>query len=104
MSILDGLMGNIGGLAEKLGIPADKAEGFAASLQERLGGDGDKLQAIQDLAAEHGVSVDAIKSMLTADGEGSIFSKLGDLVDKDGHGNPINDLTDMAKGLFGGKP
>lgn len=103
MSILDGLMGNIGGLAEKLGLPADKAQEIATSLQEKLGGEGDKMQAIQDLAAEHGISVDKIKEMLGGDGEGSVFSKLTGFVDKDGDGNPINDLTNMAKGLFGSK-
>lgn len=103
MSILDGIMGNIGGLAEKLGLPADKAQEIAASLQEKLGGDGDKMQAIQDLAAEHGISVDKIKEMLGGDGEGSMLGKLTGFVDKDGDGNPLNDLTNMAKGLFGNK-
>lgn len=103
MSILDGIMGNIGGLAEKLGLPADKAQEIATSLQEKLGGEGDKMQAIQDLAAEHGISVDKIKEMLGGDGEGSILGKITGFVDKDGDGNPINDLTNMAKGLFGNK-
>jgi hypothetical protein len=61
------------------------------------------MQAIQDVAQEHGISVDSIKGMLGGDGEGSIFSKLTGFVDKDGDGNPLNDLTDMAKGLFGSK-
>jgi hypothetical protein len=103
MSILDGIMGNIGGLAEKLGLPADKAQEIATSLQEKLGEDGDKMQAIQDLAAEHGISVDKIKEMLGGDGEGSMLGKLTGFVDKDGDGNPLNDLTNMAKGLFGNK-
>ena len=103
MSILDGIMGNIGGLAEKLGLPADKAQEIATSLQEKLGGDGDKMQAIQDLAAEHGISVDKIKEMLGGDGEGSMLGKLTGFVDKDGDGNPLNDLTNMAKGFFGNK-
>ncbi len=103
MSILDGIMGNIGGLAEKLGLPADKAQEIATSLQEKLGGEGDKMQAIQDLAAEHGISVDKIKEMLGGDGEGSMLGKLTGFVDKDGDGNPLNDLTNMAKGLFGSK-
>ena len=103
MSILDGIMGNIGGLAEKLGLPADKAQEIATSLQEKLGGDGDKMQAIQDLAAEHGISVDKITEMLGGDVEGSMLGKLTGVVDKDGDGNPLNDLTNMAKGLFGNK-
>ena len=103
MSILDGIMGNIGGLAEKLGLPADKAQAIATSLKEKLGGEGDKMQAFQDLAAEHGISVDKIKEMLGGDGEGSVLGKITGFVDKDGDGNPINDLTNMAKGLFGKK-
>jgi hypothetical protein len=103
MSILDGIMGNIGGFAEKLGLPADKVQAIATSLQEKLGGEGDKMQAIQDLAAEHGISVDKIKEMLGDDGEGSVLGKITGFVDKDGDGNPINDLTNMAKGLFGKK-
>ncbi len=103
MGLLDGLMGNVEGIAEKLGLPTDKAGALVTSLQDKLGGDGDKMQAVQDLAAEHGVSVDKIKDMLGGDGEGSIFSKMTGFLDKDGDGNPINDLTNMAKGLFGGK-
>jgi hypothetical protein len=103
MSIFDDLVGSAGSIAEKFGLPADKAQAIAASLQEKLGGEGDKMQAIQDLAAEHGISVDKIKEMLGGDGEGSILGKITGFVDKDGDGNPINDLTDMAKGLFGKK-
>jgi hypothetical protein len=103
MGMLDGLMGNIGGIAEKLGLPADKAQDVATSLQEKLSGDGDKMQAIQDVAQEHGISVDSIKGMLGGDGEGSILSNLTGFVDKDGDGSMMDDLGDMAKGLFGGK-
>ena len=103
MGILDGLMGNIEGVAEKLGLPADKAGALMSSLQDKLGGSGDKVQAIKDLANEHGVSVDKIKDMLGGEGEGSMWSKATGFLDKDGDGNPLNDLTNMAKGLFGKK-
>lgn len=103
MGILDGVLGNVGGLAEKLGLPADKAGDFAASLQEKLAGSGDKLQAVQDLAAEHGVSVDKLKEMLGGDGEGSMWSKATGFLDSDGDGNPINDIAGKLGGLFGKK-
>ena len=103
MSILDGIMGNIGSVAEKLGLPADKAKDIAASLQEKMGGDGDKMQAIQDLAQEHGLSVDSIKEMLGGDGEGGLFGKVTGFLDKDGDGSVMDNLGDMAKGLFGKK-
>jgi hypothetical protein len=103
MGMLDGLMDNLGGMAEKLGLPADKAQDIMGSLQDKLSGDGDKMQALKDVADQHGISLDSLKSALGGDGEGSIFSKLTGFVDKDGDGNPLNDLTNMAKGLFGGK-
>jgi hypothetical protein len=101
MGILDGLMSNVEGFAEKLGLPTDKAGALMSSLQEKLSGDGDKMQALQDLAAEHGVSVDKIKEMLG--GEDSLLGKATGFLDKDGDGNPLNDLAGMAKGFFGKK-
>ncbi len=101
MGILDGLMSNVEAMAEKLGVSTDKAGALMSSLQEKLTGDGDKMQAIQDLAAEHGVSVDKIKEMLG--GEDSLLGKATGFLDKDGDGNPLNDLAGMAKGFFGKK-
>lgn len=101
MGILDGLMSNVEGFAEKLGLPTDKAGALMSSLQEKLSGDGDKMQALHDLAAEHGVSVDKIKEMLG--GEESLLGKATGFLDKDGDGNPLNDLAGMAKGFFGKK-
>lgn len=101
MGILDSLMSNVEGFAEKLGLPTDKAGALMSSLQEKLSGDGDKMQALHDLAAEHGVSVDKIKEMLG--GEESLLGKATGFLDKDGDGNPLNDLAGMAKGFFGKK-
>ncbi len=96
-------MGNLDGVAEKLGVPVDKAKDMMSSLSEKMSGDGDKMQAVQDFAKEHGVSVDKLKELLGGSGEGSILGKVTGFFDKDGDGNPVNDLTDMAKGLFGKK-
>ncbi len=101
MGILDSLMSNVEGFAEKLGLPTDKAGALMSSLQEKLSGDGDKMQALHDLAAEHGVSIDKIKEILG--GEDSLLGKATGFLDKDGDGNPLNDLAGMAKGFFGKK-
>ncbi|MEE9434167.1 MAG: hypothetical protein V3V15_08015 [Sphingorhabdus sp.] len=103
MSILDSLLGNVDGIAEKLGVPADKAQSIVSSLSEKLSGDGDKTQAIKDLADEHGVSVDGLKDMLGGEGEGGLMDKITGFLDKDGDGSIVDDLGDMAKGLFGKK-
>lgn len=103
MSILDSLLGNVDGIAEKLGVPADTAQSLVSGLTEKLGEEGgDKMQAVQDLADEHGVSVDSLKEMLSGDGEGGgIMDAVTGFLDKDGDGSVIDDLGDIAKGLFG---
>ncbi|APG62822.1 hypothetical protein LPB140_08500 [Sphingorhabdus lutea] len=101
MGILDGLLGNLEGVAEKLGVPKEQAGSIMSSLQDKLSGDGDKMQAVQDLAQEHGISADKIQEMLG--GEDSLLSKAAGFLDRDGDGNPLNDITDMASGLFGKK-
>ncbi len=104
MSILDNLLGSVDDIAEKLGVPADKAQSIVSGLTEKLGSEGgDKIQAIQDLADEHGVSVDSIKDMLGGEGEGGLMDKLTGFLDKDGDGSVVDDLGDMTKGLFGKK-
>jgi hypothetical protein len=106
MSLLDGLLGNIGnlqGLAEKLGLPADKVQGLTESVQARIAAGGDQLTALKEAAAEHGVSMESLQSLLSNPGEtlsGLKDSVMG-VLDKDGDGNPLNDLGGMVKGLFG---
>lgn len=98
MGLLDGLLGNVEGIAEKLGVDPDQAKDIVGSLSEKMSGDGDKMQALKDVAEEKGVSVDSLQEMLSGD-EG-IMGKLGGFLDRDGDGNPLNDIADMAKGFF----
>lgn len=118
MSILDsvlgqisGASGGIAGIAEKVGISPEMAEKAVAAL-------GNSHEAVGDtvsMAAEKtGISPDILQNIMGSiggeGGLGAIASSLKDnpqiasvfsMIDKDGDGNPINDLTDMAKGLFG---
>jgi len=80
-------------------VPADQAESLLSGLKDKMGEEGgDKMQAMQDLADEHGVSVDSIQEMLS--GDGSFMDKVTGFLDKDGDGSVIDDLGDMAKGFF----
>lgn len=103
MSLLDGLLGNIGGLAEKLGLPADKVQGFTESVQAKMAAGGDQFAALKEAAAEHGLSAESLQGLLANPGD--TLSGLKDSVvgalDKDGDGNPLNDLGGLVKGLFG---
>ena len=120
MSILDGLLGqvtdnvDIKNLAEKVGLDPSQVEGAVASLAKShqapgdtvetaaadTGLDGGKLNEIVDHIGGEG-SLGKFSEMLNNDE--SILGKVGGFLDRDGDGNPLNDITDMAKGLFGKK-
>jgi hypothetical protein len=102
MGMFDSILGQVDSIAAKVGLPADTVKSAAESLQTKLGEGGDKMAALTDVAAQHGISVDKLKEMLGT-GEGSILGKVTGFLDKDGDGQVMDDLTDMAKGLFGKK-
>lgn len=117
MSILDGLLGQVAdnvdikNLAAKIGLDASQVEGAVASLAkahtedgdtvtlaaEKTGIDAGKLSQIVEQIGGEG-SLARFNEMLVAD-EG-LMSKVSGFFDKDGDGNPLNDLTGMASGFF----
>ncbi len=111
MNIFDSLKDQAEAVAAKLGVPVDQAQQMLASLAEKAqAGGGDIAQSLQETAAKFGVSPEKLSSLTGADGPlGGLMSKLGnpaDLLkglDKDGDGNPLNDIADTVKGFFGGK-
>lgn len=105
MSILDGILKNMGGapddvvnLARQVGLDPAVAEQAIAALGKTHQLDGDTVQ----LAAEKtGISPEILQQIVTAiGGEGSL-THFATMLDRDGDGNPIDDVMDMAKGLFG---
>ncbi|MGB3738233.1 MAG: hypothetical protein WA948_02650 [Pontixanthobacter sp.] len=87
-------------MAEKMGIdPADAAKAVAA-LAEAHGQDGDTVQAA---AAKTGMNADTLNSIRDHIGDEGSLGKFAAMIDKDGDGNPLNELGDMAKGFFGKK-
>ncbi|GAB5488214.1 MAG: hypothetical protein Pars2KO_17840 [Parasphingorhabdus sp.] len=124
MGMLDKIMDalpdgvDVNSMAEKVGMTTDELKTGGEALFEKLkDGSVDKATAIKEAAAEAGVDAEKLKGLLPAmaekaglDGEGGLmdkltgedglFGKVSDLFDRDGDGNPINDLTDMAKGFF----
>lgn len=104
MNILSGLLGNLDEIAAKLGLPADKLQGLVSSVQEKMGNGGDIMSAITQSAQEHGVSLDNLQGLLgNSGGAQDLLGKVTSALDKDGDGNPLNDLAGLAKGLFGQK-
>lgn len=103
MSMFDTILGNLDDIASKLGLPADKVQAAVQAIQEKVAAGGDHVTALQDVAKEHGISLDGLQGMLGGVGSGAqdMLAKGMSALDKDGDGNPLNDLGGLAKGLFG---
>lgn len=124
MGLLDSALGmlpdnvNLDSLAEKIGMSAEELKSGGEALFSKLqDGSVDKATAIKEAAAEAGVDAEKLKGLMPAmaekaglDGEGGLMEKLGGddgilgkvsgFLDRDGDGNPLNDITNMAKGFF----
>lgn len=116
MGLLDGMLGQIGAntdvanLANQLGINPAMAEKAVVALGQSHQEPGDTAQ----LAAEKtGLDLGTIQQMITAiGGEGSLAQfaqqvtanpQLLQMLDRDGDGSVIDDITGFASGFFGKK-
>ena len=103
MGMFDGILGNLDEIAGKLGLPAEQVQSIVQGLQDKVAGGGDHLSALTQVAQEHGLSLDSLQGLLgnAGEGAGGLLGKVTGALDKDGDGNPLNDLGGLAKGLFG---
>jgi hypothetical protein len=118
MSIFNSILGSVGGtdienLAAKVGIDPAMAEKAVAALGAAHVQPGD---TVKTAAAHTGLDASIMSQIVGhIGGEGSlgeyarmvqdnpqILSGLTSALDRDGDGNPINDVLGMARGLFGG--
>lgn len=118
MSLLDGILKNIGGapddianLAAKVGLDPKMVEKAVATLGQTHQMEGDTVELA---AAKTGLDAGVLgKIVEQIGGEGSLGefanairndpkSVMG-ILDQDGDGNPLNDVMGMARGLFGKK-
>ncbi len=116
MGLLDGVLGqlggaNVGALAEKFGLPPELAEKAVAALGQSHAEPGD---TIAGAAAKTGLDAGMLGQMAEQlGGEGGLeklngmmkdnpaLSGVLGMLDRDGDGNPLDDIAGMAKGLFG---
>lgn len=123
--MLDGLLGQVAqnvdvkNLAAKVGLSPEQAEAAVQALGQAHTAPGD---TVQTAAQSTGISTDVLQQIVGhIGGEGSLaqfasllggaggagtggmLGQISGMLDRDGDGNPINDLAGMAGGLFGGK-
>lgn len=107
MSILDGILKNIGGapddvvnLAAKVGLDPALVEKAIAALGQTHQMEGDTVDLA---AAKTGLDASALTQIVQQiGGEGSL-TKFANMLDFDGDGSPINDVMGMAGKFFGKK-
>lgn len=118
MGLLDNLLGqggniDLGALGQQVGLDPNQVRQGAEAMLGRLTGGQTGDEAAAGAAAETGLSFESLQALLPALsaqlGEGGIEGLMARLtgeggmlsgLDRDGDGNPINDLTGMARGLF----
>jgi hypothetical protein len=118
MGLLDGILGqlggaNIGGLAEKFGVSPEIAEKAVAALGQSHAEPGDTIagaaaktgldpSTLSQMAEQLGGvgGLDKISGMLK---DNPALSGIAGMLDRDGDGNPLDDIAGMASGLFGKK-
>ncbi|MBV7264770.1 hypothetical protein [Erythrobacter ani] len=106
MSLFDQILGaahnhpTVKNMADKLGIDQSVAEKAIAALTDGHQADGDTLEVA---SAKSGLDQNILSQVMAhVGGEGSLTGFM-QLLDQDHDGNPLNDITDMASGLFGKK-
>lgn len=115
MSMFDTILKTIAGspddvvnLADKLGIPPGLVEKAIAALAQAHPMQGDTVELA---SAKTGLDTGTLSQIVAQiGGEGSLTEfataiqndpgSLASLLDRDGDGNPVNDVMGMAKGLF----
>ncbi len=120
MSMLDGLLKQVAGspdtvasLAEQVGLDAGMVEKAVAALGAAHPQEGDTIELA---SAKTGLDTGALGGILSQlGGEGALgdlserlqgdsqLSGIMDMLDQDGDGNPLDDIANIASGLFGRK-
>ncbi|MGI9375569.1 MAG: hypothetical protein ACR2PC_05630 [Tsuneonella suprasediminis] len=106
MGLFDSILGHatnhptVTNMAEKLGIDPALAAKAVAALGEAHQMEGDTVELA---SAKTGLSTDIMSQIKDAiGGEGSL-TEFANIIDRDGDGNPLNDIADMASKFFGKK-
>jgi hypothetical protein len=99
--MFENLLGSLGDIAGKLGLPEDQIASLTESVTGKLGAGGDQMTALMEAAQEHGLPVEKLQELLGgAGGVEGLLGKVGGMLGGEGGASPLDSLGDMAKGLF----
>ncbi len=104
MGMLDGLLGGLGGadgvagLAAKVGLSQEQVETAMAALGKSHDEPGD---TVEGAAASTGLPTDKLQDLVGQIGGENALGQISAMIDRDGDGNPLNDLSGIAGSLFG---
>ena len=104
MGMLDGILGQIGGaekiaqLATQLGLSEAQVQQGMAALGQAHAQPGDTVEAA---AAQTGMSTDALTQLSHGIGGEGMLGQISGMIDRDGDGNPLDDIAGFAGKLFG---
>ncbi|MDB5701232.1 MAG: hypothetical protein JWL66_1431 [Sphingomonadales bacterium] len=106
MGMLDGILGSLGSnpmidnLAAKVGLTPEQVQSAVAALGAAHPQEGD---TVQTAAASTGLSAETLQQIVGhLGGEGALAS-VASMLDRDGDGSPVNDITSMIGGFFNKK-
>lgn len=94
--------GGLAAITERLGLAPEQMQALMAEIGGKIAAGETDIAALATTAAEHGVSADKLQELFAQfGGPEAILGQIGSLFDRDGDGNPLNELSRLAKGLFG---
>lgn len=104
MSMFDSILGQLGGtqklgaIAAQLGISEEQVRQGMAALGSAHPQPGD---TVASAAASTGLSPDILNQLMERIGGEGALAQVSQMIDRDGDGNPINDIAGLAGKLFG---
>lgn len=104
MGLLDGLLGQLGGanqigqIASQFGISEEQVQTAMAALGKAHPEPGD---TVASAAQETGLPTDMLQGILGQIGGEDALGQISKMIDRDGDGNPVDDIMGMAGKLFG---
>ena len=103
MGMLDGILGEIGGgqlneLGAKLGLSPEQIQAATAALGKAHAEPGD---TVASASAATGLSADTLTQLMQGIGGEGTLASISSMLDRDGDGNPLDDIAGFASKLFG---